>query len=205
MIIGLTGNIATGKSTILRMAAERGACTIDADRVVHELLATDTAVQQAIRERFGDAVFSADHQINRAALGRIVFADPAALRALENLLHPAVGNEIQQRIAATDATIIVLEAIKLLEGSLHTLCDAIWVTTAPPDVQIERLVSRRGMESADAQQRVAAQPPQAEKIARADVVFHTAVPLAELAARFEAVWQQLTTPPFSAESADCEK
>lgn len=190
-IIGLTGNIATGKSTVMRWAAARGALVIDADKVVHRLLAADPAVQAAVREAFGDGVCTAEGAIDRAALGRVVFADAEALRRLELIVHPAVGSAVQRQIAESDATIIVIEAIKLLEGSLRALCDAIWVTTCTPEQQIERLQRYRQMSRADAERRVAAQSPQAAKIAQADVVIDTNGTLEETAAQFERAWDAM--------------
>ncbi len=189
LIIGLTGNIATGKSAIMRLAAERGALTIDADRVVHELLAGDAAIQAAVVEAFGPEARRADGGIDRAALGRIVFGDPARLARLESILHPATRAEIARRVATADAPVVMIEAIKLLEGPLATLSDRIWVTTCTRETQMERLRVCRGMDEASAAARIDAQPPQAGKIARADVVIHTDGLMADTQAQFEAAWE----------------
>lgn len=192
MIIGLTGNIATGKSAVMRLAAERGALTIDADRVVHELLDGDTAIQAAVAEAFGPEVRRADGRIDRAALGRLVFGDAARLRVLEEILHPAVRAEIGRRVATADAPVVMIEAIKLLEGPLAAACDQIWVTTCSRATQMERLRVCRGMDEASAAARVDGQSPQEEKMARADVVIRTDGLLAETQAQFEAAWASLT-------------
>jgi dephospho-CoA kinase len=192
-IIGLTGNIATGKSVVMRLAAERGALTIDADRVVHELLDGDKAIQEAVAAAFGPEVRLADGRIDRAALGRIVFGDSERLRRLEGITHPAVRAEIARRVATAESGTIVIEAIKLLEGPLAAACDQIWVTTCARATQLERLRVCRGMDEATAAARIDAQTPQAEKIARADVVLDTNGSMDETAAQFEAAWAALTT------------
>ena len=190
-IIGLTGNIATGKSAVMRLAAERGALTIDADRVVHELLAADAAIQQAVVAAFGPGVRRAGGGIDRVALGSIVFDDPQRLRQLEAILHPAVRTEIARRVQTSDAPVIVIEAIKLLEGPLAALCDQVWVTACARETQMARLRVCRGMAEADAAARVDAQSPQADKIARADVVIRTDGLLRETEEQFNAAWALL--------------
>jgi dephospho-CoA kinase len=190
-IIGLTGNIATGKSAVMRLAAEQGVLTIDADKVVHELLNDDEAIQQAVANAFGDAVRLADGRINRPALGRIVFNDPHALRTLEGLLHPATRAEIARRVAASPAQVTMIEAIKLLEGPLAALCDQIWVTTCSSETQMARLQICRGMDGETAAARINAQSPQAEKIARADIVINTDGLMADTQRQFVEAWAGL--------------
>jgi dephospho-CoA kinase len=190
LVIGLTGNIATGKSTIMQLAAAHGADIIDADRVAHGIL-TLPAVKDAIAAAFGSGVFADDGTVNRRALGRIVFSDAAALEKLEHITHPAVRAQIMHHIDTSSATILMVEAIKLLEGPLHTVCDQIWVTFCSPYVQIERLKLYRGLTQDEAEARVAAQGSQEEKIARADVVFDTNGPLSATEAQFERAWRML--------------
>lgn len=190
IVIGLTGNIATGKSTVMQLAADRGAATIDADKVVHAVLRS-TSVKDAIRAAFGDDVFDGNGEINRRALGTIVFNDPAALRKLEGITHPATRAEILRRIDASSATVVMLEAILLLEGPLHTHCDTIWVTTCTRATQIARLQRYRGFSREDAARRVDAQAPQAEKVARADVVIDTEGSVQDTERQFERAWRAL--------------
>ena len=187
-VIGLTGNIATGNSAVMRLAAERGALTIDADRVVHDLLDGDAAIQAAVAEAFGPEVRRADGRIDRAALGRLVFGQSEALRRLEGLLHPAARAEIARRVAAADAPVVMIEAIKLLEGPLAAVCDQVWVTTCARATQLERLRVCRGLDEAAAVARVDAQSPQEEKIARADVVIYTDGPLSATEEQVAAAW-----------------
>lgn len=194
VILGLTGNIASGKSAVMRLAAERGAVTIDADKVVHELLDGDPAIQAAVAEAFGPGVRRADGRIDRAALGRVVFGDADKLRQLEGLLHPATRTEIARRVAGADAPVVMIEAIKLLEGPLAAICDQIWVTACARATQIERLRVCRGMDEESAAARVDAQSPQADKIARADVVIRTDGLMADTQVQFEAAWRSIPQP-----------
>lgn len=188
-IIGLTGNIATGKSAVMRLAAAQGALTIDADRVVHRILAGDTAVQQQIAAAFGDDVLDADGQIIRPALGQIVFNDPNALVRLEQIVHPAVHQRVLAQIHTCPEAVIMIEAIKLLEGKLHTICAQVWVTTCTRERQLERLQICRGLDVATAVTRIDAQAPQAAKIARADVVIDTNGLMTATQAQFERAWR----------------
>ncbi len=169
-IIGLTGNIATGKSLVGRMLGELGATVIDADALVHELQRKGTSTYDAIVTAFGPDVLDRDGEIDRKALGAIVFADSAKLRVLEAIVHPAVALESQKRIHAAPTRIVVYEAIKLIEAGRADMCDAIWVVTASPEFQLDRLMRLRKLSSADARQRIAAQPPPTEKIKWATVV-----------------------------------
>jgi dephospho-CoA kinase len=130
-------------------------------------------------------------RIDRTALGRIVFDDPAALRRLEELLHPAVRAEIERRVAASPAPVVMIEAIKLLEGPLAAGCDQIWVTTCSPETQMARLQVCRGMDVETAAARINAQSPQADKIARARVVIRTDGLMADTLAQFTQAWKYL--------------
>ena len=158
--IGITGPIGCGKSTVARWLAERpGVVVIDADRVARDVLAPDTLELETVYARFGDALRQADGVLDRAALGRIVFSDPAALRDLEAIVHPAVRPRILSAIeaaGAADAAAVVIEAIKLVEGGLADLCDEVWLVTCDPEAQLERLVGR-GTAADDARERIAAQ------------------------------------------------
>jgi dephospho-CoA kinase len=192
MIVGLTGNIATGKSTVLAYLRRKGAHSIDADRLAHTAMAPDGPAYAAVVAAFGAGIVAADGQIDRPALGRIVFADPGALQRLEAIVHPAVFQLAQAELAAVDAPVVILEAIKLLESErLLTLCNEVWVVTAEPDFQLERLLTLRGMSEAEARQRMAAQSPQAEKIARATRVIDNSGTTAALYAQLDAIWADL--------------
>lgn len=191
IIIGLTGNIATGKSAVMRMAEAEGALTLDADQIVHDILENDPGMQAAIAVAFGAGVRRPDGTVDRAALAAIVFGDEEALRDLEHMLHPAVRQQIREAIDATPAPVVMIEAIKLLEGELVELVDQVWVTRVPRKVQIERLMVCRGMDAETAVMRVDAQNPQEMKVARADVVIDTDGTMAGTRAQFELAWARL--------------
>jgi dephospho-CoA kinase len=194
LIIGLTGNIATGKSAIMRLAADMGARTLDADKMVHQIMDTDASMQAAIAVAFGHGVRRADGRIDRNKLGEIVFKDPAALRDLEEMIHPAVQRMVDRSILQSKEPVIFIEAIKLLEGPLAGICHQIWVTRCTRAKQLERLRVCRGLETAVATERIKSQAPQEEKVARADVVIDTNGFMRETELQFRLVWQRLPDP-----------
>jgi dephospho-CoA kinase len=190
-LICLTGNIATGKSTVAAMLAELGATVIDADKVVHEIMGRGSGVYDAIVAAFGPEIVGSDGEIRRGELGRIVFNDAAELRRLEEIVHPAAGVEVRRRALEAETPVVVIEAIKLIEAGWHHTCQALWVTTCATEQQIERLMAGRGLSFEEAQQRVNAQPPQIEKIRLADVVIDTAGDMAETRRQVELAWQAI--------------
>jgi dephospho-CoA kinase len=183
-VIGLTGNIATGKSVVRKMLEHLGAYGIDADALAHRAVAPDAPAYRPVVETFGTWVIGPDAQIDRGRLGRIVFSDPEALARLEAIIHPFVRQAIDVLVRRAQQRVIVLEAIKLLEGELRAACDAIWVTDAPAEVQQARLVRKRNLSQEVARQRILAQAPQAEKRAAADVIIRNA-------GSFEDAWRQV--------------
>lgn len=189
-VIGLTGNIGTGKSTVLDLLRARGARTIDADAVTHEVMRPGGGAYAGVIAAFGEDIRKPDGEIDRKALGRIVFADPDRLAALEQIMHPAIFAHIAAEVAAATEPVIVIEAIKLLEaGMTSTLCDTVWVVTSPVEQQIERLMATRNMPRAEAEARLAAQSPQEFKVSQADLVIDNSGTLADLEAQVEAAWQ----------------
>lgn len=191
LLIGLTGNIGTGKSTVARMLAKQGAHTIDADKVAHEVMRPGTPVHRQIVEAFGPDILTPGGEIDRKRLGAQVFADAAALKELEALVHPATLQAIQRRVRATSADVVVIEAIKLVEVGLADVCDSVWVTTCRSEQQVHRIMVGRGLSRAEAEQRVRAQPPQEDKIARADVVIDTSGTLSQTREQARSAWEQL--------------
>lgn len=194
-VIGLTGNIAVGKSQVLQQLQALGAGIVDADRVARQVLQTDGAAFVAVVAAFGDSLLDAQGDIDRAALGRIVFADAAALARLEALTHPAIRQQIDVLMTAATQHVVVIEAIKLLEGPLVDAVDAVWVVDAALETQLARLTTQRGMTAAAARQRVQAQNPQADKLARADLVIRNDGSLAELQHQVRAAWESLAARP----------
>ncbi len=199
-LIGLTGNIATGKSLVGRMLGELGAHVIDADALVRDLQRQGTRVYAAIVAEFGPNILRADGEIDRDKLGTRVFSDPEALDRLEAIVHPAVGLEIERRLSDLQRarppsdlrTVAVVEAIKLIEAGLHKRCNALWVVTSRPEVQLERLTRTRGLSEAGARLRIEAQAPQSDKAALADVLIENNGTLEGLREQVRRHWDQLS-------------
>jgi len=191
-LIGLTGNIATGKSAVAHMLAERGAQAIDADGVAHKVMLYGTPTWRAVVDAFGPTILAAGGEIDRKQLGEIVFADPDALRQLEAIVHPATTRAVSAAIARATERVVVIEAIKLIEAGMHRAYHALWVTTCPPETQIARLMALRNLSEAEAWLRVKAQPPQAEKIALADVVIDTSGTLEDTRRQVTAAWEAIS-------------
>jgi dephospho-CoA kinase len=184
-VIGLTGNIATGKSVVRRMLEHLGAYTIDADALSHRVIAKGAPGYQPVLNTFGTWVLNKDGQIDRDKLGRLVFADAQALKQLEDIIHPYVGQAIDILVRRATQRVVVIEAIKLLESGLRNLCDTIWVTDAPQHVQIERLIRKREMSPETALQRVHAQAAQKQKLAAAHMVITNT-------GSYENLWKQVS-------------
>ena len=184
-VIGLTGNIATGKSVVRRMLEHLGAYTIDADALSHRVIAKSAPGYQPVVNTFGTWVLNKDGQIDRDKLGRLVFADAQALKQLEDIIHPYVGQAIDILARRATQRVVVIEAIKLLESGLRNLCDSIWVTDAPQHVQIERLIRKREMSPETALQRVHSQSAQKQKLAAAHMVITNT-------GSYENLWKQVS-------------
>lgn len=189
-IIGLTGNIATGKTVVRRMLEHLGAYTVDADTLSHRATAKGAPGFQPTVEAFGKWILLPNGEIDRAKLGGLVFRDPDALARLEAIIHPLVREAVDLLVQRAKQPVIVIEAIKLLEGELRKRCDSIWVTYAPPPVQVERLMNQRSMSRDEAQQRISAQGPQTDKIAAADVVIRNVGSYDDLWQQVESAWKR---------------
>ncbi|NHI16733.1 dephospho-CoA kinase [Microbacterium excoecariae] len=194
-LIALTGGIASGKSTIARRLAERGAIVIDADRVVRDLQRPGQAVLAEIAEAFGDGVLAPDGTLDRAALARIVFHDDARRAELDAIVHPAVREETQRRFrAALDAdprAVVVYDVPLLAEARGSDEWDLIVVAHAPAATRVDRLVEDRGMARADAEARVRSQASDAERLALADVVVDTSGSVTDTLRGADAVWERV--------------
>ena len=192
VLIGLTGPIGCGKSTVARWLGEReGVVIIDADRVAREVTDPGEPALDAVVARFGRELLRSDGTLDRAALGRVVFADPAALRDLEAIVHPAVRPRILAAIAAATlagSPAVVIEAIKLVEGGLADTCDEVWLVTCEPRVQRTRLIER-GASMVDADQRIAAQAGFSDRVEpRAARVIDTSDGVSETRSLVEAAY-----------------
>lgn len=190
-VIGLTGNIAVGKSYIRQMLQHLGAYPIDADQLTHQATAPGAPAYKPVVELFGRFIVDEDGRINRARLGAIAFSMPEALAALESVIHPAVRQAIGILITRSPHQVVVVEAIKLLEGDLAQAVDAVWVVDAPPDVQLRRLVEKRKLALEDARKRIAAQRPQAEKLEKAHVIIRNDGNVEETWKQVQSAWEDV--------------
>ncbi len=195
--LGVTGNIASGKSTVTGMLAELGATVIDSDLVYRELVGPGTALLQRLAERFGEGIVADDGSLNRGALGEIVFADPVALRDLDQITHPAVIAEVDRRVDAIPDGVVVLDAVKLIESGHADRCDAVWVVVTSPDAQVTRLMKRNSLPVEESRRRVAAQSLLGPKLARADLVIDNSGSRDETREQVERAWRAL--PVFAPE------
>lgn len=180
ILIGLTGGVATGKSTVAKMFKQCGAIVIDADELAREVVQPDKPAWRDIVRRFGKSILNADRTINRQALAQIVFGNRAKLRELERIIHPRVARE-QQRLtkeaAQKDPNVVVLYDVPLLfEAGIDNRVDQIIVVTADQRTQIARLKQRNGLTRAEALQRIRNQLPLSKKITRADMVIDGTLP-----------------------------
>jgi dephospho-CoA kinase len=190
-VIGLTGNIGCGKSTVAGMLRELGVVTIDADQVTREIRNNDADARAAMERRFRTR--------DAAELGRIVFADPAALRDLEAILHPLVRGAVRARLAElaeAGALLAGVEAIKLIESPLADACDQLWVVRCDEADALSRLSASRGMSTDEARRRLASQSSQDEKIAKADVVINGSAPIDETRRQVAAALEALVATDY---------
>ncbi len=192
IVLGVTGNIASGKSTVVSILKEFGAHHIDSDLVYHDLVQPGQPLLARLAETFGDGIIAEDGSLDRTALGAIVFSEPVKLTELDRITHPAVIAESDRRIAAISSGVIVIDAIKLIESGHADVCDEVWLVTAPKDVQVARLMRRNELTEEEARQRVAAQPPLKPKIDRADRIIENSGSLETLGATVEAAWYMLS-------------
>ena len=203
-LIGLTGNIASGKSTVARLLVERGAVLVDADRLAREVVRPGTPALARIVERFGERVLAPDGTLDRAELRGHVFADRVELEALNAIVHPEVERLREQRVAqakAAGARVVVCDIPLLFEKHLADRFDAIVLVDAPRPVRLERLVRDRGLHEAEAMDMITAQMPAELKRARSDYVIDNTGTLADLARRVDDVWRAIAGTSRSAAGA----
>jgi dephospho-CoA kinase len=191
---GLTGGIGSGKSAVSALFVERGAALVDADVNARAVVAKGTPGLAAVVQQFGEDILRADGELDREALGRIVFADPDQLATLNAIVHPLVGEESARQIAlaeASGAPVLIHDVPLLVENNLQDRYDAVVVVAASPQTQLERLTRLRGMSNRDAEARIAAQAPLADKLAAATYVISNDGPRDELPPQVDRVWRAL--------------
>jgi dephospho-CoA kinase len=195
LVIGLTGNFGTGKTTVSQILAGLGAAIIDADKLGHELLQPDTETYGEIVAAFGKSILKPNGEIDRNKLGKLVFADTAALNKLNQIIHPRICEIVRQKIEEyrqASIRVVVLEAALLIEADgLKHLVDQVWVTTAPEAAILRRLKSQRGLKEEQILARLQAQMSSEEKAKQADVVIDTDCSLDELRKRVTELWHNL--------------
>ncbi len=194
-IIGLTGSIGTGKSQVRKMLEELGAAGIDADELSHRVIEKDTPGYRSVLDAFGRQVLTPGGDIDRTALGRLVFSGRQAMAKLEAIIQPQVTAAAEDFIHNADSRVIVVEAIKLLESSLMPLCDAVWVVAADPEAQVQRLVEKRGLSREDALQRIAYQGDDSAKLKAANVIIQNNGSLDETRQQVMNAWLQINAGP----------
>lgn len=197
-VIGLTGNIGCGKSTVATMLRELGAEVIDADRVAHRVMAPGGLAFDAVVREFGVDILGPDGSIDRRKLGQIVFNDPTALRRLDALVHPHTSAEIRRLIEDSTAPVVVVEAIKLIESGTYRICNAVWLVTCPREQQARRLIEGRGLSLAEAEKRIDAQSPASEKLPFATDVIDNRDGLDRTRQQVIEAWVRLGLPPTHA-------
>ncbi|HLF02611.1 MAG TPA: dephospho-CoA kinase [Anaerolineales bacterium] len=194
-VIGLTGNIATGKSVVRKMLEHLGAFGIDADGISHQAMAKGGPAYGEVIKAFGEFIVGNDEQIDRAALSNVVFSNAKALAKLEAIIHPIVRQAINILSARAMQKVIVIEAIKLLDGDLAGVCDSIWVVHSPEEQQIARLVQKRKMSAEQIRARLAAQGPQTGKLKRANVIIRNAGTFEDTWTQVQAAWGKISVAP----------
>jgi dephospho-CoA kinase len=193
LLVGLTGGIGSGKSTAARMLKERGAVVFDADVLAREAVAPGTEGHRAVVERFGADVLAPGGELDREALASVVFADPAARRDLEAIVHPEVRRLFAEGSEAYRETdrVVVLSAPLLVETGMHSAFDVLVVVAAPVEVQIERLMRGRGMSEEAIRARIDAQAPLDDKAAVADILLDNEGAPADLERQIDRIWDDL--------------
>jgi dephospho-CoA kinase len=193
-IIGLTGGIGSGKSTVAGFLAGLGAAVIDLDKVGHEVIGRGGEAFKGVVNEFGEGILNAAGDVDRNKLGDIVFRDPRALSHLNRIVHPAIDKEIEKRIGEyrrRGLKAVVLEAAAILEAGRAAQADEIWVTVAPETTVLKRLSERSGYSEGESRARLRSQISSGERVKHADVVIATDCTLGELESRVKKEWQKL--------------
>jgi dephospho-CoA kinase len=193
-VIGLTGGIGSGKSTVSRLLAEEGAVILDADKVGHEAFKPDSEGWHKVVAAFGKQIIAPDGNINRKKLGEIVFGNSESLSRLNQIMHPQMYDMLQAQLEEYQqrgVRVVVLEAAILLEAGWTPLVDEVWVTMAPESTVLKRLKERTGLSQVESQARIRSQLPSTERLKHANVVINTDRNLDEVKAQVKELWQRL--------------
>jgi len=197
LILGITGNIASGKSTVSKELARRGAVVVDADQLAREVVESGTSALKKIVEMFGSEILQNDGHLDRDRLGQMVFADVKVRAALDCIVHPEIAKKSIERLQEfkkrTDIPLIVYEAPLLFEVGAETRVDKVLMVKIDADEQLKRLMARDGLNKVGAQQRMAAQMPQQKKMARADFVIDNSGSVAETRQQVDILWSELVS------------
>ena len=194
LIIGLTGNLGTGKTEVAHVLAGLGASIINADQLGHDLLQYHTQAYTKILDVFGKSILKQNKEIDRKKLGQLVFKDSEALDKLNKIMHPRIYEMVIQKIdeyRKAGAKVVILEAALLIEAGWKPLLDQLWVTSAPESTIARRLKKSRGLTEEQVFERLKNQLPQKEKIKHADVVIDTNLPMDQLRARVRELWNKI--------------
>jgi len=186
---------------VRRMLEHLGAYTIDADALTHRTYAKGAPGYQQVIDKFGKWLVNKDGEIDRSKLGNLAFNDPDALHQLESIVHPLVRQAAEILIQRASQPVVVIEAIKLLEGDLRKVCDTIWVTNAPQEIQVERLIRKRGLRRDQALERVQMQSAQSAKVSVANIVITNTGSYDDLWRQVSAAWKEIVP---NASNADAE-
>jgi dephospho-CoA kinase len=193
-VIGLTGGIGSGKSTVSRYMAGLGAVVMDLDKAGHEVEKRGGGAYKKLVKEFGEEILAADKEIDRSRLGKIVFGSPEALKRLNRIVHPAIDRLVEKKLREyrrQGVKVVVLEAAAMLEDNKTWLTDEIWITVAPEAAVLERTKSRPGYTEAEVKRRIGSQMTNDERIKRADVVIYNDGTMEELEQKVKAEWAKL--------------
>ncbi len=193
-VIGLTGGIGSGKSTVSQFLAELGAVILNADEVGHEAFKPDSEIWRKVVAAFGRQIVTSDGNVDRKKLGNIVFGNPESLSRLNEIMHPQMYALVKTQLEEhrrQGMRVVVLEVPLLLEAGWTSLVDEVWVTTAPEATALKRLEERTGLSQAESLTRIRSQLPSAERVRHADVVINTECDLDELKSKVKELWQRL--------------
>jgi dephospho-CoA kinase len=192
MILGVTGGIGSGKSTVARLLAAQGACVIDADAIAREIVNPRSPVLDDLVDEFGSEIMHEDGTLNRAKLAAVAFSEPGGTGRLNAIMHPRIAAVAAERLAAANTSVVVYDMPLLVETGQQDLVDHVVVVDIPEELQVERAVGMRGLEEQDVRRRIAAQVGRAERLAAADTVIDNSGTLEQTAEQVDRLWRRVT-------------